>query len=124
MGTSRRRTPAGARLNYGAQRRPDRTVCGDQENCQAKKRFKGVAKKFSGLQGGWLTDGFRAARRALTGIGPLLNFREWGSPSNPPRKSTKTVKEAMMIDKNLARLRPSQQHPSLPPPVRDQADRA
>jgi len=47
MGTSRRRTPAGARLNYGAQRHPDRTVCGDKNNCQSWKKFKGWCKKNS-----------------------------------------------------------------------------
>jgi hypothetical protein len=46
MGTSRRRTPAGARLNYGAQRRPGRDMCGDQENRQTRKKFKGATKIF------------------------------------------------------------------------------
>ncbi len=51
MGTSRRRTPAGARLNDGAQRRPDRSVCGDQKNCQAGKKFKGASKNFLAVGG-------------------------------------------------------------------------
>jgi len=51
MGTSRRRTPAGARLNDGAQRLPDRSVCGDQKNCQAGKKFKGASKNFLAVGG-------------------------------------------------------------------------
>ena len=46
MGTSRRRTPVGARLNYGARRRPDRVVLRHQKNRQAAKKFKGANEKF------------------------------------------------------------------------------
>jgi hypothetical protein len=61
MGTSRRRTPAGARLNDGAQRRPDRTVCGDQENCQAGKKFKGGPENFFAESDGLMVH-FRAMK--------------------------------------------------------------
>jgi hypothetical protein len=62
MGTSRRRTPAGARLNYGAQRRPDRTGCGDQKNCQPGKKFKEVLKDFFAAGRDRLTAHFEATK--------------------------------------------------------------
>jgi hypothetical protein len=49
LGTSWHRTPSGARLDFGARRRPGRHVCSDQKICNEQKSFKRAAKNFSAL---------------------------------------------------------------------------
>jgi hypothetical protein len=46
MGTSRHRTPSGARLNLGPHGAPHRNDCGKPKNRQNEKMFKGVCKNF------------------------------------------------------------------------------
>jgi hypothetical protein len=63
MGTSRLRTPSGARLNRGTPRASRSPRWRRQKNLEGRKKFQGVSEFFPGKNSGWLTLSVRAPCR-------------------------------------------------------------